>query len=148
MTKPVRAILIDPFACTVSDVETDADDHRDLYRLLSHETMTVDLFDRCYFDGLAERDALFFDDEGLLKPCARFFTIVSKSHQRPVAGPLAGKGIVIGADGHGHSQAAATPLKYIAERAQFYDHRGNGNLFRTHRPFIYDGETVLPDAMM
>src|SRR5438876_11911364 len=101
MQKLVRAILIDPFACTVTDVETDAGDYRDLYRLLSHRTMEVDTFDRCYFDGLAGYDALFFDDEGLMKPCARFFQLVSVSNRQPLTNPLAGKGLIVGADADG-----------------------------------------------
>ena len=148
MTRPVRAILIDPFACTVSDVETDADDYRDLYRLLSHPTMTVDLFDRCYFDGLAGRDALFFDDEGLLKPCARFFQLVSLSHGRPLTGPHAGKGIVVGANSDGDTDAAVTSLEYVAERIKFLHHVGGGRLFQTRLPLTTRQAEHLPDALM
>jgi hypothetical protein len=35
----VKGFLINPFACTVTEVGHDADDYRDTYGLISHESM-------------------------------------------------------------------------------------------------------------
>jgi hypothetical protein len=131
----VKAILIDPFACTVTAVDVDAENYRTLYPLLSHPSMEVDTFDRCYFDGLAGRDALFFDDEGLMKPCARFFQLVSLTNRAPLVGPLAGKGLIVGADAEGETAAAATPLDYVSARAVFLHHFDDRKLMRVREPF-------------
>jgi hypothetical protein len=37
--KTIKAILIDPFACTVSEVEHDASEISGIYDLISHESM-------------------------------------------------------------------------------------------------------------
>jgi hypothetical protein len=108
----MRAILIDPFACAVSEVEYDGSNYRNMYPLLSHETHPVDCFTLCYPDGLAGRDALFVDDNGLLGDPHRFFVIEGYEQ------PLAGKGLIVGADAEGDSISAETPLSNI--RVRYY----------------------------
>lgn len=46
--RPVKAILIDPFACTITEVEHDADNYPGIYDLISHESKRVDTFTCAY----------------------------------------------------------------------------------------------------
>lgn len=112
-TRNVRAILIDPFACTVTEVEHDASNYQHIYTLLSHESMPVDCFTCVYSDHLAEGEVIFVDDNGLLKPCDRFF-VFADYHQ-----PLAGKGLILGSDEYGDTVAATSDLEAIRARVIF-----------------------------
>ncbi len=130
MTKPrmVRAILIDPFACKVSEVEHDANDYTQMYPLLSHESMPVDTFTTIVSDLLQPGEAIFVDDDGLLKPCSRFF-VFAGFHQ-----PLAGKGLILGADRRGNTTAATSRLHTIEQAVIFVERTGTV-LFRTNTPW-------------
>src|SRR6187399_3262614 len=99
MPRIVKGILIDPFACTVTEVEHDASGIDGIYKLLSHESMPVNLFTTATSRALDDRDAIFVDDEGLLKPCSRFFVIRGEQ-------PYAGKGLILGADREGDTVSA------------------------------------------
>lgn len=104
--KMVRAILIDPFACQVTDVEVDANDIH-IYRLLSHQTVkVVDFFESASNIGLAEGDALY---NGLIRdpPVQRFFVIDGNLQ------PLAGKGLIMGFDEGGSITDAKSKLSTI-----------------------------------
>ena len=112
-TRNVRAILIDPFACTVTEVEHDASDYRHIYTLLSHESMPVDCFTCAYSDRLQPGEAIYVDDNGLLKPCDRFFVFAGYPD------PLAGKGLILGSDEDGETAAATSDLDSIRARIVF-----------------------------
>jgi hypothetical protein len=102
----VRAILIDPFACQVTDVEVDANDIPDIYRLLSHQTVkVVEFFESASNIGL-EGDALY---NGLIRdpPVQRFFVIDGNLQ------PLAGKGLIMGFDENGSIIDAKSKLSTI-----------------------------------
>jgi len=58
----MRAILIDPFNETVTEVEHNGD-YREIYKLLSHETVKVDTFTVI---GIDHNDAIYVDDNSLL----------------------------------------------------------------------------------
>ena len=104
MGKPCKAILIDPFACEVREVDLTGE-FEQLYKLLSHETMKVDTFTTVNL-GNPGNDAIFVDDEGLLKPCERFFMWNGYPQ------PLAGKGLILGADDEGET---ISPYITVAE---------------------------------
>jgi hypothetical protein len=110
--KMITAIQIDPFDLTVKPVEYDSSDYTNIYPLLSHETMKVDCFTAARATTLAEGDAIFVDDEGLMKGCNRYFQVVG-CHE-----PLAGKGLIIGSDNQGNEQSVKTPLKNL--RVMFF----------------------------
>jgi len=112
----VKGILIDPFACTVTEVEHDADRYEGIYDLLSHETMKIGTFTVVQ---LNHGDAIFVDDDGLLKPCDRFF-IWKHYHQ-----PLAGKGLILGSDDQGDTVSAKITLA-AAKKLVRYAGRVNG----------------------
>lgn len=59
------------------------------------------------------RHAIFLDDNGLLNDPQRFFLI------RGYPDPLAGKGLVMGSDAEGNTQAAKTPLKWLQDNIRF-----------------------------
>jgi hypothetical protein len=113
MSRMITAILIDPFACTVTQAIYDGDDIENIYSLLSHETMEVTCFTAAYPRALKGQDAILVDDEGLFKGCERFFRIDGYPD------PMAGKGLVVGADKEGTSISAQTSLGQIAERVTF-----------------------------
>ena len=102
----IKVILIDPFACTIEHVEVDGDDYKSYYPLLSHETKAVDRFDSVQCSVLKGRDTIFVDDEGLDAP-VRFFLTVGTGQ------PLAGKGLIIGADARGNPVDAASDIGVV-----------------------------------
>jgi hypothetical protein len=114
MTRMIKAIQIDPFDLTVSEIEFDASNFTNIYPLLSHETMKVDTFAASYSKQLAQGDAVFVDDEGLMKGCSRYFNIGGET--------LVGKGLIIGSDNQGNEQSAQTPLKTL--RVMFFAQLG------------------------
>lgn len=130
MSRIVKGILIDPFACTVTEVEHDAASYKEIYKLLSHESMPVDCFTTATSRALDGRDSIFVDDEGLLKPCSRFFVIRGEQ-------PYAGKGLVLGADREGDTISASTKLVNLRREVFFLqrDDRGS-SLNMTMLPWV------------
>lgn len=130
-TKPrmVRAILIDPFACTVTEVEHDANDYRHIYALLSHESMPVDCFTAVHSEMLRDGEAIFVDDNGLLVPCDRFF-VFAGFHQ-----PLAGKGLILGSNKAGNTVAATSRLSII-QRCVIFAERIDDRLTATETRWV------------
>ncbi|GAB7002503.1 hypothetical protein CPZ20_15605 [Lacticaseibacillus rhamnosus] len=103
----VKAILIDPFACKIEHVEVDGDDINTYYRVLSHESMPVTTFTTAYAGVLKGRDAIFVDDEGIMKNAERWFHMAT-GHQ-----PFAGKGLIVGADRRGNAADAESDIDTI-----------------------------------
>jgi hypothetical protein len=130
----VKAILIDPFRCVVEHVEVDRDDHRSYYPLLSHETMPVDTFTVAYPGVLKGHDALFVDDEGLMKDAQRWFGIAT-GHQA-----FAGKGLIVGANANGDAGDAETSLDIVRVTVVFAEmldpKGGTPGLYATRTPWV------------
>jgi hypothetical protein len=129
----IKAILIDPFACTVEHVEVNKHDSRSYYAHLSHETMPVYTFAIAYAGVLKGRDAIFVDDDGLMKEPQRFFQIAT-AHQ-----PFAGKGLIIGADHNGDAADAETSLNMVRMSVIFgevlHQTDGRAGLYATRMPW-------------
>lgn len=126
----VRAILIDPFACTVTEIEHDAANYRNIYALISHESMPVHTFTCAYTDMLEPGDAIFVDDDGLLKSCERFFKFAG------YAQPLAGKGLILGSDDQGETASARTSLALVKSATMFAELRpGTRRLSQVNEPW-------------
>ena len=93
----MKAILIDPVAETVTEVEHNGD-YKQIYKFLSDEAhgLNVDTFATVDLHGydVATRitNSLFVDHEGLLKDPKYFFTIFGYRQ------PLSGRGLVLGCD--------------------------------------------------
>src|SRR5512143_3417531 len=105
----MKAILIDPFDETVTEVEHNGD-YRQIYTLLSHPEHKVDCFTVVQ---IHQGDAIFVDDEGLLKNPKRFF--VWKGYPQP----LAGKGLILGTDDEGNSVDAVATVDEVKKRVSF-----------------------------
>lgn len=114
MIRIVKGILIDPFACLVTEVEHDASTIDGIYKLISHEAHPVDCFTCAYSGALAPGDAIFVDDEGLYKMPERFFLFPGNPQ------PLAGKGLILGSRSKdGQTTDALTPLAYAEQYVRF-----------------------------
>ena len=112
----IKAILIDPFEKTVSEVQLDGDDYRAIYPLISRPEDQVDTFT----SGLAmlDGDMVLVDDEGLINWWERgqaFFEIIG-GHQ-----PLAGKGLVMGSNTQGESTSVRVTLGQMQELVRWVD---------------------------
>jgi hypothetical protein len=126
----IKAISIDPFTCTVSEVEYDGSDFTQIYPLMSHPAHPVDTFTTARVDTLREGDALFVDDEGLFKSPPRWFQIAG-GHQ-----PFAGKGLIIGSDSDGESRSCKTSVDLVRMSVIFLERFGNGHgLIQAREPY-------------
>ena len=110
--RPIKAILIDPFALTVSEVEYDGDDYKQIYRFLSHRVQPVDTFKLASIDMLKDHDGMFVDDNELPNGPVRLFQMGGGNP------PVAGKGLIVGSDEEG-SQSHATPLVLVRAATVF-----------------------------
>ncbi len=107
----MRAILIDPVTKTVTETAYN-DDYRQIYKLLSDEAngLKVDCFTVVYID---RRNAIFIDDEGLLKNPRYFF------FYRGYPQPLAGRGLILGCDRSGENVATSLIATEVAREITF-----------------------------
>jgi hypothetical protein len=117
--KLINVILIDPFACEVREIQIEAGNLQSYYDALSHESMAVDIFTTAKPGILKGLDALFVDDEGLLKNAQRWF-VMPTAHQS-----FAGKGLIVGADSSGDSTDAATDVRLIRAITVFAEPSGD-----------------------
>ena len=101
----MKAYLIDPVAETVTEVDHNGD-YRQIYELIQAQPFTcVGLWD--------EGDAVYIDDEGLLNN-PRYFFLLDGYPQ-----PLAGRGLVLGADEEGESRSPKITLESLRKRVSF-----------------------------
>lgn len=129
MGKTVRAVLIDPWACSVSQVDHDADNIHETYRLLSHQTNAVSLLAVNYPDiPFDENDTIYSDHDGLLKPIDRYFKV-------PGGQVIAGKGLVVGSDLVGEVGDFKTPFDLIRRTTFFLERIEAVGLVRTFNPW-------------
>lgn len=127
----MRAILIDPFAITITEIDIpykdDGEGFKLFYPLLSHEIHPVDTFDVV---RLQDGDAIFVDDNGLLNDPQRFFLL------RGYDNPLAGKGLVMGSDDDGNTQPAKMALQWFTDNVRFAEViPGTHTLIRAKSPW-------------
>lgn len=128
MTRRVRAILIDPFACAVSDVELDAGDYDNICTLLSHELQRVRSLALAYSPFLRLGERIYIDgDQGSLGS-ARFFRIAGSPW------PLSGKGLIIRTYEQGNIVSASSSIALITAAVTFVEMRG-ARLIRTDAPW-------------
>jgi hypothetical protein len=112
MPRFVKALLIDPYQGTITEVDHDASDYQNIYALLSTEAKPVSTFEAYYAGGaLPEGDAIFIDEEGRLKGPNTFFLFDGQ--------PLAGRGLVLGSDEKGDTQACKLTFDECAKRVEF-----------------------------
>jgi hypothetical protein len=121
--KYVRAILIDPVAKTVTEVEHDAKDFTDIHRLLSdpENGLKVGCFTAV---GIDRHHHVFVDDNGLLEDPKHFF------EWKGYGQPLAGRGLVLATDEAGDTVAAMISLDAVKAAVSFND----GIVFEGFKP--------------
>lgn len=100
----MRAILIDPEAKTITEVDYDGN-YKSIYKLIGCQTFTV--------VGINDNESIFVDDEGLLNN-PEFFFMWRGYHQ-----PLAGKGLILGVDDEGESVETKLTLDYVVDHVTF-----------------------------
>jgi hypothetical protein len=112
----MRAILIDPFERTVTEVEWSGnfrDAQKGAYKL-----MQCDLIDVVYFDSPWINVNMFVDDEGLFKQELAFFLPL---HSR-AGQPIVGRALLVGPpDNQGDSTACPISLPEAKAGIQFAD---------------------------
>lgn len=99
----MNAFLIDPFTCTIKEVDYSGS-YKHIYQLIDCECFDVVRIND-------KGDGIFVDDEGLLhdKPQAYFICA-------PYPNPLAGKGLVLGTDGEGESISPKITIEELEQR--------------------------------
>jgi hypothetical protein len=101
----MKAILIDPFTRSITEVEYDGD-YTKIYSLIDCDTFTLAPINH-------RGDGIFVDDEGLFKPGQEFF----KHANYPQ--PLAGKGMILGCDEEGDSTEPTVSLEDTIKAVRF-----------------------------
>jgi hypothetical protein len=127
MTRKVRGILIDPFACAVTDVELDASHLDNPHRQLSNEVHPVRSLALAYCPFLRVGEAIYVDNQGSLETSVRFFRIAG------LEPPLAGKGLILGTDKEGNTISASSSLELITAAVTFAEMR-DGQLIPAYAP--------------
>lgn len=100
----MRAILIDPHAQTIAEVEHNGD-FRQIYELIKAECFTTIRLD--------DRNALYLDDEGLYKPEQAFFEFGTYPQ------PLAGRGLILGFNHAGETVPATISIDTIMQNVKW-----------------------------
>lgn len=130
MTAPFTTFLIDPFACTITEVQYNGD-HASIYKHIDAE---------CYDCARVnvEGDGLFVDDEGMFKERTAFFL------HEDYPQPLAGKALMLGCNmDTGETQAPYTRLDELKRKVQWvFPIRINGELIWLNN----ENEVVEVDA--
>lgn len=106
----MRGILIDPVAKSLAEVNVGRGNSA-IYALLCDPDhgMTVDTFDVV---ELPTGDAIYIDDEGLLKDPEYFFAVNGSQ-------PIAGRGLVLGTTSKGESADATITLADLAKQVSW-----------------------------
>lgn len=116
----MRAILVDPFDRTVTEVDWDGTFTGDNSRKErgAYRYMQCDLIDVVYFDSPWVNVNMFVDDEGLFKQDLAFFIpIHSRSGQ-----PIAGRSLLVGPpNNRGNSTACPISVAEAKAGIQFVD---------------------------
>jgi hypothetical protein len=108
----MKAILIDPFAQTVTEIECDGEDSHEINNLLSTDAVVVTTLWGVPVNG--GRDMLLLDDEGLFKENNRFFHYAG--HHEAA---LAGKALMVGRGRMGESTPPNITLNEAKLRVTF-----------------------------
>lgn len=103
----MRAIVIDPFDRTATEVVISGNDLQEIYA-----TLGVTCIDAV---RLPEGDVIYVDDEGLLKGATGFFHLVGLTPN-----PLAGRGLLVGSGADGSDADPVIQISAVISRLKFY----------------------------
>ena len=112
----VYGFLIDPQAQKISRIEMPADLRGNLDTM--YQVIGCELVEVAYIND--QRDGVFVDEEGLLKP-QKYFFFIEGGHQ-----PLAGRGIVLGCDEEGETIAPTVTLDWLRANVSFIERIASG----------------------
>jgi len=115
MEQKMEAILIDPHTETVSVVDFNGD-FREISRIIGDGCRTFTVVNIGYSSDeiFYSNDGIFVDDEGLLREQATpFFKF------RGYPQPLAGRGLILGADEMGESISPRVTLQQVKDSVEF-----------------------------
>ena len=104
----MKAILIDPFDESVSEVDYNGD-YKEICNLINCGPIDCVRLD--------DTNDVYIDDEGLLKNPTRYFRIFS--YKTMSLHTLAGKGLILGHDDEGKSIATTLDVNEYAKTIQF-----------------------------
>ena len=104
--KKIRAVLVDSKSRTVTDVEYDGD-YKSIYGMIGCQCFTT--------IQLPGGDALYVDDEGLLRVTADTPFMQVPAYPQPIAG----SGLILGCDKNGNSAHAKHGAAYYAPKFKF-----------------------------
>lgn len=107
----MRAILIDPEAKTITEVEYTGD-YKNIYEHIGADCFTAVGID--HYEN-EDRETIFVDDEGLYREPQYFF--IWQGYDQP----LAGKGLILGTNAEGESVATSYGLDYVKSMVRFVD---------------------------
>lgn len=99
----MKAILINPFEETITEVEHTGD-YKQIYDLIDCRTFDI--------VNIIHTEDLCVDDEGLLKNNQRYFTFANE-------GTYAGKGLLLGHNDEGESVATTFTLQQVKDMVQW-----------------------------
>lgn len=102
----MKAILINPFARTITEVEYSGN-YQQIYDLIDCDTYDCARINR-------HGDAIFIDDEGLIHEKEQAFFLHADYPE-----PLAGKGLVLGCDEEGESVSPHTSLSEVTSKVRW-----------------------------
>lgn len=100
----MRAVLINPFDKSVSEVEYSGD-YKDIYTLIGCDLFTVASDDQI---------DIWLDDEGLYKPGQAFFWYQGMGQ------PFAGKGLILCRDNEGESIGTSIDIDEVTNKIRWY----------------------------
>lgn len=103
----MRAIVIDPFDQSVTEVVISGNNLKEIYTILD-----VTCIDAA---RLENGDVIYVDDEGLLKSPSHFFHLPGITNE-----PLAGRGLLVGSTPDGSDGPPRYALDEIASATKFY----------------------------
>ena len=104
----MRAILIDPFAREIKEVDYDGD-YKKIYDLIDCTTFDV-------VNVPSGNDGIYVDDEGLYKIKQAWFTYRYNNHSMHKNVQLVNKALVVGCDDEGDSTDATDTVEGIRHR--------------------------------
>lgn len=103
----MKAILINSKTKEIKEVEM-GKDYKEIYSQLECEMFQIGT-------ELAEQDAIYVDEEGLMNGTDVFF-VYEGAHQ-----PFAGNGLILGTDDEGESVSCKIKLDEVKNKVKFYD---------------------------
>ena len=124
----MRAILIDPFACEVREVECELE-RQPICDLLSHPTTRVRSLNRIAANIVHPNETFIFDAEAFDKGGKRLFVFDDGSFSVPA------KGLVVAYDADNNLCAATSSLEAIKNGISFAIETNDGGMIPTTTPW-------------